>query len=278
MKKRLFPLLICILFTSCDNNKKYAEQAVIDFLSYAKYRDEDGMVKVFPKISDIGYYPIFDSYEITEIKNQLGYYDVHVSAYRGGSPKKYYFFVYPSEDKSDKSYYISESIGIIDVYSHELYDFAKKTGCITDNCYFDSDIAKRFSAAKLILFLKSQEIRHELHNVYVPDYNWTRVGSGAFIKGIAKNGSRYNLDHVKYRAIFQDYDGNEICTDNGTLFYDTFRSNSSRSFSVHSSYIGGAKRVYFSIEFDDDFIEKEALKMPCTGKEYDEYLERISKE
>lgn len=278
MKKFLFSLLISVLFISCDNDKKYAEQAVIDFLSYAKSNNEEGMAKVFPKISDIGYYPIFDNYEITEIKNQSGYYDVHVSAYRGGSPKEYLFFVYPSEDKSEKSYYISESTGIIDVYSHELYDFAKKTGCITDYCYFDSDNAKRFSAAKFILFMKSQEVRQELYNVYVSDYNWSKVGSGASIKGIAKNESRYNLDHVKYIARFQDYDGNEICTDNGTLFYDTFRSNSSRSFSVYSSYIGGAKRVYFSIEYDDDFIEKEALKMPCTGKEYDEYLERRSKE
>lgn len=271
-------LLVCVLFTSCDSDKKYAEQAVRDFLSYAKSRDEDGMAKVFPKITEIGYYPIFDSYEITEIKKESDYYDVHVSASRGGSQKKYLFFVYPTEDSSDKSYYISESTGIIDVYSHELYDFARKTGCITDFCYFDSDNAKRLSAAKFILWLKEQEVRKELYNVYVSDYNWTRVGSGANIKGIAKNESRYSLDHIKYSAKFQDYDGNEICTDTGVLFYDTFRSNSSRSFSVYSSYIGGAKRVYFSIEYDDDFIAEEALRIPCTGKEYDEYLESKSKD
>ena len=44
MKKRLFPLLICILFTSWDNNKKYAVLLTMD--------EEDPEMVIFEEIED----------------------------------------------------------------------------------------------------------------------------------------------------------------------------------------------------------------------------------
>lgn len=268
--------LICsCALSSCDQNKKKAEQTVSDFYHSAYARDQKTMLANYPNLENIGYfYPKSDNFEIVKTeKNGENGYLIEIGSTNDVDNMSVSFYLVPKDESSKNEYIITDSEGLFIPEDDELYDFALNTGCLRKHEYSDLANADGIARARAlyrffcIVFEGNmiRDVRIDKWKAYTKNY-------GVQFQGVAKNDSEYDLYDVKYKIQFVNSNYDVTGTYEGTLIKGRFRSHTSQSFTV-DIYSVGERQAIVDLCIDEDFIKEQVKIAHYSGDEYKRFEE-----
>lgn len=271
-----------ILFTLLSCSSKHIEQSentVIQFFEAVKEADTDIMSKKYKDIIFFDSYYKSDSINIIESKKindsiiSVKVKNFFTNGFGKKSIKKIFFYV--SRDSINVFSKIIDSKGLTNHKENELYDFAKKTGCLTKTDSTDVQRNLKFKVATNILHeVQLETLLDFMTNVKVANWSWrSGYGGSASGKGIVKNNTTFSIPKVKYVIKYTNGQGNVLTTDDGYVSYDKINVGESKSFTFYTSYVSNASSAIINLDFDEEMIKEYVLKSKeYDGNEYEQYL------
>lgn len=271
----LFVCLICsCTFSSCDQNKKNAEQTVSNFYHSAYVRDQESMIAYYPKLEDVDCpYPKSSNFKIvnTEKNGENGYL-IDIETADNVDNKNVSFYLEPKEESS-KEYIIVDSEGLFIPEDDELYDFALNTGCLRNHEYSDLANADGIARARVLYrFFCTVFKGNMIRDVRIDKWKGYSKSYGVQFQGVAKNDSEYDLYDVKYKIQFVDRNYDVTETYEGILFKGIFRSHTSHSFTV-DIFSTGERQAIVDLCINEEFIKEKVKNALYTGNEYKRFEE-----
>jgi hypothetical protein len=272
-------VVIAFLLTSCgrDENLVQAENTVQSFFSSVAKGDAEGMISVYPEFSTFETYYKSDSVVINDC-DFVGDTVVNVSltnhftnGYGKQSDNEIKLYLY--QDSVGSYSVISNSDGMSDHSSNEMYEYAVNTGCVLPSDSLDVQMNLKIQESKLLAYYHTLKLlRNFERQVTVTDWSWDSGYSGsASGKGIVKNSTTFTIPEVEYEIEYKTSAGAVVTTDDGRVSYDPLKAGQSQAFTFYTSYVGDASTATISLKFDEQMILDYILQGSYAGDEYDQY-------
>lgn len=275
MKTILFPVFFIVLvIISCGKPEKVknAEAVVAAFFTALKNGDTTKIKTIYPEFSKLPVYFKSDSFTLGKYHRNNNSIEIEVNNQFTNINKKTFSqkIIMIVSDNSDNMQ-ILDSRGMSDFKGNELYEFGRKTGCVSsDTTLSDQTIVKHMERAALLLKEESKNLIEEL-KVKVPVTDLKTSNLFSYISGSARitNNSPYPLYFVKYVVNLIDENGTILKSDDGYAAVDTLYTGMDKPFSFFLEPPPGTKTLDIRIAYDHSFLLSCLTSKKWTGNECD---------
>ena len=253
MKNLLLPVLVLLLFTSCDKRIDQCEKTAESFFAAIMEGDEEAMLKAYPLAYHLHYFPHTDSHKINSVKKiSDNRYEVNLAnTYtKGDNPitKEVSLYLEPINDDSMN---IVDSKGLFPKDNVKLYKYAYRHDMIPNGTETDQQLGAVTDSvrSKLISVIMRMQL-------YTNDYfeishiKWHKLVDSATGSFLITNKSSYTLDSPKYKLTYYNSRDNIVAVDDGRITYSKFRPGDQVKVDIFTLHVGSANSLKIDLDID----------------------------
>ena len=267
MTKHIFFFLIISLLVCCKSFKEEdAKQLVTTFITEIKLQNHLEAINLYPTFKELDNYITIYDFEVTNVLEQSDYFKVYVGAKSSNQDIDLLFWVKEENDKL----IIESSKGLTPQFYSKMFEYGKKTGCVTANDISDTQIQEKCKQAKKV-FENNKAVLQAIISNSIEIINNTSKDFYNYINGSITlvNNSDYNIPSSSYEVTLDLLNNNDEIVKTETIYFPkNIRKNSRVSSDVIQT--GNNLMTSSSVNFkitNDAFIENIIYNMKYTGNE-----------
>ena len=253
MKNLFLPVLVLLLFTSCDKRIAQCEKAVDSYFAAIVEGDEEAMLKVYPLAYHLRYFPHTDSHIINSVKKiSDNHYVVNLAnTYTRGSnsiTKEVSLYLEPINDDSMK---IVDSKGLYPKDLDKLYAYAYRHDMIPKGLETDQQLGAITDSVRSKLVSSIMKMQFYTDDFFeISHIKWQKLLDSATGSFIVTNKSSYTLDSPKYKLTYYNSRNNIVAVDDGRITYSKFRPGDQVKVDIFTLHVGSANSLKIDLDID----------------------------
>ncbi|MEG1615880.1 MAG: hypothetical protein RR202_05100 [Bacteroidales bacterium] len=276
---------LIVLLSACQKNgREDAEATAKEFLGALKEQDIGKMTALYPEVSNIEIFYASDtsyieeSFQLPKELIQVNAVSKYVNEEGEQETHMIVLFLQKPVGKYTSSYVILDSFGLCSAESYPHYQFARNTGCITEEEQLtDQQSIRQLKIAKDLLFFYAKQLYQELEeNVQIVRSTIQEQDSDQ-AKGhaLVQNNSDYTLPDLRYIIVYYNDKDQEIGNEGGWVTQEALPSGKAIQFEFTTNFNQEAATAAFKLDFDLDLILQFVLEDDIyTGNEYHQYVSK----